>query len=244
MEYIATITKKDLTVQLTPIVLLQMVSIPKMLVIIPILLISKIPVLVHLTIICSLTLLCLCGCVPLDSVGELPSHSHAASISASGDHMHTTPMHMGGDSGPVYTRATNGGITHNASTNNAGSHSHTINVSSVGDNLSHNNMQPYMPVYMWRRTAQRAVGELPEHGHVATCSTDGNHVHTAPTYNGSGGAPNGRISEVDRVNRVSTVTVDKAGSHSHTISVSDTGKNLSHNNMSPYLSVYIWKRTA
>ena len=90
----------------------------------------------------------------------------------------------------------------------------------------------------------KAVGELPEHGHIATCSTNGEHVHTAPTYNGSGGAPNGRISEVDRVNRSSTVTVDKAGSHSHTISVSDTGKNLSHNNMSPYLSVYIWKRIA
>lgn len=89
----------------------------------------------------------------------------------------------------------------------------------------------------------KTVGELPEHGHAATCSTNGEHVHTAPTYNGSGGAPNGRISEVDRVNRASTVTVDKAGSHSHTISVSDTGKNLSHNNMSPYLSVYIWKRT-
>ena len=88
------------------------------------------------------------------------------------------------------------------------------------------------------------VGELPEHGHIATCSTNGEHVHTAPTYNGSGGAPNGRISEVDRVDRSSTVTVDKAGSHSHTISVSDTGKNLSHNNMSPYLSVYIWKRIA
>ena len=90
----------------------------------------------------------------------------------------------------------------------------------------------------------KTVGELPEHGHIATCSTNGEHVHTAPTYNGSGGAPNGRISEVDRVNRASTVTVDKAGSHSHTISVSDTGKNLSHNNMSPYLSVYIWKRIA
>ena len=84
---------------------------------------------------------------------------------------------------------------------------------------------------------QLSVGELPEHGHAAICSTNGEHVHTAPTYNGSGGAPNGRISEVDRVNRASTVTVDKAGSHSHTISVSDTGKNLSHNNMSPYLSV-------
>ena len=90
----------------------------------------------------------------------------------------------------------------------------------------------------------KTVGELPEHGHIATCSTNGEHVHTAPTYNGSGSAPNGRISEVDRVDRSSTVTVDKAGSHSHTISVSDTGKNLSHNNMSPYLSVYIWKRIA
>ena len=245
MEYIATITKKDLTVQLTPIVLLQMASIPKMLVITPILQISKIPVLICHTIICSLTLLCLCGNVPHKTVGELPAHNHNVTVSTSGDHAHTFTFVKeydagGTEPGSASWRSNQGTKT----TEQAGTHTHTVTIRNTGSNYPHNNLQPYISVYCWRRTAQQPVGELPEHGHIATCSTNGEHVHTAPTYNGSGGAPNGRISEVDRVDRSSTVTVDKAGSHSHTISVSDTGKNLSHNNMSPYLSVYIWKRIA
>ena len=152
MEYIATITKKDLTVQLTPIVLLPMVSIPKMLVIIPILLISKIPVLVHLTIICSLTLLCLCGCVPLNSVGELPEHGHVATCSTDGNHSHTLNAYASasGGGGKGYWFDRSGSLD---STQGAGSHSHTISVSDTGKNLSHNNMSPYLSVYIWKRTA-------------------------------------------------------------------------------------------
>ena len=149
---------------------------------------------------------------------------------------------MGGDSGPVYTRATNGGITHNASTNNAGSHSHTINVSSVGDNLSHNNMQPYMPVYMWRRTAQRAVGELPAHTHTASTNTAGDHSHTftfGRSYESDRGVPGGGDGD-----RTYTNSTNTAGSHIHTIAISNTGNNKTHNNMQPYIGVYLWQRTA
>ena len=179
------------------------------------------------------------------SVGELPAHNHNVTVSTSGDHAHTFTFVKeydagGTEPGSASWRSNQGTKT----TEQAGTHTHTVTIRNTGSNYPHNNLQPYISVYCWRRTAQQPVGELPEHGHIATCSTNGEHVHTAPTYNGSGGAPNGRISEVDRVDRSSTVTVDKAGSHSHTISVSDTGKNLSHNNMSPYLSVYIWKRIA
>lgn len=73
-----------------------MASIPKMLVITPILQISKIPVLICHTIICSLTLLCLCGNVPHKTVGELPAHSHTATISTDGEHTHTA-----GSLGPI-----------------------------------------------------------------------------------------------------------------------------------------------
>lgn len=69
------------------------------------------------------------------------------------------------------------------------------------------------------------------------------HVHTAPTYNGSGGAPNGIGPEVDRlIEQALVVTVDKAGSHSHTISVSDTGELVLQQYVLPYLS-FIYERT-
>lgn len=35
----------------------------------------------------------------------------------------------------------------------AGNHSHTININNTGSSQSHNNMQPYLAVYMWKRTA-------------------------------------------------------------------------------------------
>lgn len=35
-----------------------------------------------------------------------------------------------------------------------------------------------------------------------------------------------------------------AGAHTHTVSVSNTGGGAAHNNMPPYLSVYMWKRVA
>ena len=34
-----------------------------------------------------------------------------------------------------------------------GGHSHTITISNQGSNTPHNNMQPHINVYMWKRTA-------------------------------------------------------------------------------------------
>nr|DAU20661.1 MAG TPA: baseplate protein [Caudoviricetes sp.] len=128
-----------------------MASIPKMLVITPILQISKIPVLICHTIICSLTLLCLCGNVPHKTVGELPAHSHTATISTDGEHTHTA-----GSLGPIDGHSGNNYAKYHfadGKTGSAGSHAHTLRISDTGNSQSHNIMQPYIAVYCWRRSA-------------------------------------------------------------------------------------------
>ena len=34
------------------------------------------------------------------------------------------------------------------------------------------------------------------------------------------------------------------GNHSHTVTINNTGSNTAHNNLQPYISCYIWCRTA
>ena len=130
-----------------------MASIPKMLVITPILQISKIPVLICHTIICSLTLLCLCGNVPHKTVGELPEHEHDVTCSNNGLHQHKIDIYNDEGRDAPYVAGAAGGIKGSPSTSETGNHSHTISINKTGGNFAHNNMQPYISVYCWRRTA-------------------------------------------------------------------------------------------
>lgn len=103
------------------------------------------------------------------------SHSHSASIGNSGEHYHGSGVgwdrfpngsygcydgaynHVGFDGGdtnnPVWKTSINGSHSHSANIHAAGAHTHTVNVDSTGGNAPHNNMPPYLSVYMWRRTA-------------------------------------------------------------------------------------------
>ena len=86
----------------------------------------------------------------------------------------------------------------------------------------------------------KTVGELPAHSHTATISTDGEHTHTA----GSLGPIDGHSGNNYAKYHFADGKTGSAGSHAHTLRISDTGNSQSHNIMQPYIAVYCWRRSA
>lgn len=100
------------------------------------------------------------------STAELPAHTHSvdhdhASFQSgnSGTHTHTITRKTGSGTSTGVVR---GGVTADAdgTDNSAGSHNHTVDVpahvgssGSVGSGTPANNLQPYLVVFMWKRTA-------------------------------------------------------------------------------------------
>ena len=85
------------------------------------------------------------------TVGELPSHTHSASSNNTGAHTHSYSISRSdGDTGMLYGGSSTKG---SAASSSAGSHSHTITVNSTGNGTAHNNLPPYVSVYIFKRTA-------------------------------------------------------------------------------------------
>ena len=93
----------------------------------------------------------------------IPTHNHAAGTLATdsqGAHQHTTANGVGAStagSTPALFAGLLGGFsgTANLTTNSAGSHVHSISgdTANAGESATGKNLQPYIVVYMWKRTA-------------------------------------------------------------------------------------------
>ena len=106
-------------------------------------------------------------------------------------------------------------------------------------------------------THQLTAEELPDHRHTFTTDSAGDHTHSLNRVLGnSGGAWTGdtagnlsgsgrKFGYINSDNTIKTVTnTGSGGAHTHSGTTNGAGGTQPHNNMPPYLTVYIWKRVA
>jgi len=83
------------------------------------------------------------------------SHTHTGTTASSGDHTHGFSQSL--VSNPSSTQLQGSGAfaggSSLSSTNSAGTHTHTFTTDSSGSSGTNANYQPYITVYMWKRTA-------------------------------------------------------------------------------------------
>ncbi|MDA8714364.1 hypothetical protein N9M27_00655 [Flavobacteriales bacterium] len=83
------------------------------------------------------------------------------------------------------------------------------------------------------------TGQLPPHSHTASCSTNGDHTHSYNDKTVSREDVNGSNFNNQGINGVPDPvrTTGTAGSHSHTITIDNTGSGQSHENRPPFFAL-------
>lgn len=174
------------------------------------------------------------------AVSNLPAHNHTVNAST---HSHSV------------TTAGGGSHTHTASSNTTGSHTHARGTMNIVGTITNNSGAD--EEYLTYADAITSTGALrvgkygTTKGAISSAITGG--AYNEISFDASRtGAWTGETSSAG--NHSHTITVNSVGNHTHTVSITNTGShthttnntggNTPLNIMPPYMTVYMWRRTA
>ena len=147
---------------------------------------------------------------------EMPSHKHTVSITSAGSHNHSI----------------------SGNTNNTGAHTHSRGTMDIEGGFIYD-----CAAYSDFSDSRGAFNIVKGSNDEWTGSSKNNRASGAVEFKASQ-EWSGNTSSAGSHSHTLDADCGSAGSHTHSATVGNTGSGGSHNNMQPYLSVYMWKRTA
>ena len=180
------------------------------------------------------------------TVNEMPSHNHTqnAHNHTIGSHTHSVPAHSHGLNSHTHSFSD--------TSSSAGSHTHSVSGTAAS---AGNHIHAYAQEWVARSSTNTAVyglngtgtnptytggmGRAGTHTHSVsgTAASAGGHTHTV---SGTTGAASGSTANSSALTSGST----SPSCSSVTPTINSTGGGASHNNLQPYITKYVWERTA